>query len=88
MKKILGSALLASAGINTVQATKGVDVSDLVNNWSCLKSSGYDFAIPRGYCSYGGVDSNINRNIANAHNAGIQFVDVYMFPCRGKSASA
>lgn len=86
MKKILGSALIATVGINTVDATQGVDVSALVNNWSCLKQAGYGFAIPRGYCSYGGVDRNINANINNAHAAGFQFVDLYMFPCRGKSA--
>ena len=37
MKKILGSALLATAGINSVEAALGVDVSQYVDNWSCLR---------------------------------------------------
>ena len=46
------------------------------------------FAIPRAYKSYGAFDSNAVTNIKNARAAGIPYVDVYMFPCRGKSASS
>ncbi|CDW81675.1 glycosyl hydrolases family 25 protein [Stylonychia lemnae] len=81
------STLVFSTLIAVSQATQGVDVSQLVNNWSCLKSAGYNFAIPRAWCSYGGFDKNALQNIHNAKAAGITYVDVYMFPCRGKSAS-
>lgn len=62
-------------------ATLGIDVSQPTNVFSCLKSSGYSFAIVRGYQSNGVVDPNAKSNIANARNAGFQYVDVYAFPC-------
>lgn len=79
------SALVMTALFAATQATQGVDVSQLVSNWSCLKSAGYNFAIPRAWKSYGAFDSNAPTNIHNARAAGIQFVDVYMFPCRDQS---
>ena len=45
------------------------------------------FAIPRAWHSGGTFDTNAIGNINNAHAAGIPNVDVYMFPCRSKSAS-
>lgn len=80
-------AVLAALSVQVAQATYGVDVSQYVSSFSCLKGAGFDFAIPRAWCSYGGFDSNVKANIANARAAGFQYVDVYMFPCRGKSAS-
>jgi GH25 family lysozyme M1 (1,4-beta-N-acetylmuramidase) len=64
-------------------ATLGVDVSTLVSvsGYSCLKSSGYTFAIPRGYQSSGNVDPNVVSNIKNARSGGMVNVDVYLFPC-------
>jgi hypothetical protein len=69
--------------------TLGVDVSQLfsTSTYQCMKSNGYNFAIIRGYCSYGGVDPNIVSNLNNARAAGL-ITDIYMFPCRGKSGSA
>ena len=69
--------------------TLGVDVSQLFSTsiYQCMKNNGYSFAIIRGYCSYGGVDPNIVTNLQNAKAAGL-ITDIYMFPCRGKSASA
>ena len=58
------------------------------SGWSCLKSNGYEFAIPRAWRSYGAIDPNAVSNINHARAAGIQYVDVYMFPCRGKSAAS
>jgi hypothetical protein len=84
--KALCTLVLATLFAAT-QATKGVDVSALVTNWSCLKSAGYSFAIPRAWKSYGAFDSNAIQNIKNARAAGFEYVDVYMFPCRGQSAS-
>jgi hypothetical protein len=37
--------------------------------------------------SYGAFDSHGLQNVKNARAAGIPYVDVYMFPCRGKSAA-
>ena len=67
----------------------GVDVSQLfsTSTYQCMKSSGYSFAIIRGYCSYGGVDSNAVQGLKNAKAAGM-ITDIYMFPCRGKTAQS
>lgn len=62
-------------------ATLGVDVSQLTNVFSCLHSSGYTFAIVRGYQSSGNVDPNVVTNIKNARAGGMSDVDVYLFPC-------
>ena len=81
-------ALLLAALFSATQATQGIDVSTLVSNWQCIKQAGYSFAIPRAWKSYGAFDSNALANVRNARAAGIPYVDVYMFPCRGQSASA
>ena len=46
------------------------------------------FVITRAWKSYGSFDSTAIQNIQNARNAGIPYVDVYMFPCRWQSASS
>jgi hypothetical protein len=86
--KTFGTAALASLAFQSAQAHLGVDVSTRVGDWGCFKKAGYDFAIPRAWLSFGAPDPNANYNIAKAHEAGISKVDVYMFPCRGKSATA
>jgi GH25 family lysozyme M1 (1,4-beta-N-acetylmuramidase) len=67
----------------------GVDVSQLFSTatYTCIKNAGFSYVIPRGYCSYGGVDANIHSNLNNARAAGLS-TDIYMFPCRGKSATS
>ena len=67
----------------------GVDVSQLFSSstYQCMKTAGYQFVILRGYCSYGGVDSNAVANLNNVRAAGL-IADIYMFPCRGKGGSA
>lgn len=82
-----GIAILAVA-LSVAIATNGIDLSQCFNNFSCLKSSGEDFVITRSWLSYGAFDSCGAQNVRNAKNAGIQYVDVYMFPCRGQSASS
>jgi len=52
-----------------------------------MKNAGYQFVIPRGYYSYGAVDVHVVDNLKNARAAGM-ITDIYMFPCKGKSASA
>ena len=81
--------VLAALTISTSLATKGVDYSTLqsVATHQCWKNNGMSFAIPRAYCSYGGIDANGIANVNNARAAGIPYVDIYMFPCRGKSAT-
>ena len=66
----------------------GVDISQLfsVSTYQCMKNNGVRFAIPRGYCSFGGVDSHVKENLANAKSAGL-ITDIYMFPCRSKDPS-
>ena len=45
------------------------------------------FAIARAWRSSGTMDPNAVQNINNARAAGIPNVDVYLFPCRAKSAA-
>jgi hypothetical protein len=67
----------------------GVDVSQLfpTSTYQCMLNSGYSFISLRGYRSMGAVDPNVHANLQNARAAGFS-PDIYMFPCRGKSASA
>ena len=86
--KILSATLLALlCGLS--MATKGVDFSTPLSesNFQCLKGYDYTFAIPRAWKSYGAFDTEAINNIKNARAAGMAHVDVYMFPCRGKSAA-
>jgi len=64
-------------------AINGVDVSSLVSvsSFGCLKSNGYSFAVMRCYQSIGSVDPNCAATVKNAWDAGLDKVDVYLFPC-------
>jgi len=75
--------LLGLSSFHLTDATKGIDVSTLVysNGFKCLKNEGYDFLIVRGYQSIGRPDSDAIHTIANARDAGFDYIDVYMFPC-------
>ena len=83
--------LLGLSSLRFSDATKGIDVSSLVSSsdFKCLKDDGYDFLIVRGYLSLGEPDSDAIHTIANAREAGFEYIDVYMFPCPrcAKSAS-
>lgn len=81
--------LIASMVILTVLAVKGVDVSQpfATSVYQCMKNNGVAFVIIRGYCSYGGIDTHAVTGLQNAKAAGL-ITDVYMFPCRGKNATA
>lgn len=83
--KLIVSALLLSSAF----ATWGVDYStpQSLETHQCWKNNGVGFAIPRAYKSYGVFDSNAVSNVQNARAAGIEYVDIYMFPCRGRSAT-
>ena len=80
---------LILAGLTSIaSATLGVDYADnySLSDIQCLKSHGVSFASIRAWHSYGAFDSNSITQIKNAKAAGIQNVDVYLFPCKGKSA--
>eukprot|EP00823_Brevimastigomonas_motovehiculus_P009022 TRINITY_DN866_c0_g1_i1.p1 TRINITY_DN866_c0_g1~~TRINITY_DN866_c0_g1_i1.p1 ORF type:complete len:229 (-),score=6.79 TRINITY_DN866_c0_g1_i1:243-929(-) len=64
-------------------ATSGVDMSTLVSvdKFECLLRNGFSFAIPRGFCSLGDLDSNVAQTVKNAHQAGVKNIDVYLYPC-------
>ena len=84
------SVVALAALFATAFATKGVDYStaQTVATHQCWKNNGVSFAIPRAYYSYGAFDPNGATNVAHAREAGIPYVDIYMFPCRGKSAAS
>lgn len=65
----------------SVLATLGVDISQYTDTFSCIHLEGYDFAIVRGYHSYGRVDLSLVKNLNNAWDGGMKHVDVYLFPC-------
>ena len=80
--------MTAALCVGISQATKGVDYStpQSLATHQCWKSSGISFAMPRAFMSHGAFDTNAPKNVANARAAGIPYVDIYMFPCRSKSA--
>jgi len=81
--KPLYFALFSLILIPFLQADYGVDVSTLISveNWTCLKTSSYTFAVVRIYRSVGKIDDNAVNTINNARTAGILNVDGYIFPC-------
>ena len=83
--KLLLFALL----VLTVLSFKGVDVSQPFSTatYQCMKNNGVGFVIIRGYCSFGGMDSHAVAGLQAAKAAGL-ITDIYMFPCRSKSATA
>ena len=65
----------------------GIDISDALkqDDWKCLKTnSDLSWAVVRAYHSFGAFDNSSLTNLKNANDAGIENVDVYMFPCSGK----
>ena len=85
----LNKLVLLAALVFTVLSVKGVDVSQPYSTatYQCMKNNGVSFVIIRGYCSYGGVDSHAVAGLQAAKAAGL-ITDIYMFPCRSKSATA
>ena len=69
--------------IQFVSAYHGVDVSQRTysSSFSCLKSSGYSFAVVRVYQSNGQPDPNGPYTIEDAWTGGMSYVDGYIFPC-------
>ncbi|CAD8159344.1 unnamed protein product [Paramecium octaurelia] len=73
--------------VPTVIAVKGVDLSASFNNFFCIKNAGYQFAIVRGYMSYGAADTVGLQNLRNAKASGL-IGDAYFFPCKGKKTAS
>ena len=88
MKVMLLILSLLLIGFPIVESTNGVDVSQLFQEsaYQCMKNAGYHYVIIRGYCSPGSPDHNAPQGLKNAKAAGLE-TDIYMFPCRGKSAT-
>lgn len=88
MNKIVGflSILLL---LSSVTCNFGVDVSQLFSeaNYTCMKQQNITFVVARGYCSFGGMDTHAVQSLTNIKAAGLK-ADTYMFPCRGKNATA
>lgn len=87
MAKFSLGLVLGSLIATPTESTVGVDVSQLISTstWECLETPGgqgaIEFAIPRVYRSTGSVDPNGATSISNAIDAGIKYVDGYIFPC-------
>ena len=79
------AVLLAVLGalVGSSAATLGIDVSSFVSvdEFKCLKNAGYEFLIVRAYQSLGRPDPNAVHTLANAHEAGFKYTDIYIFPC-------
>lgn len=88
MSKIILLLLVLSL-LSLTHCTFGIDVSQLfsVENYTCAKNNGISFGIPRGYCSFGGMDQHAIQSLNNMRAAGLR-TDVYLFPCRGKNATS
>ncbi|CAG8667770.1 4970_t:CDS:2, partial [Cetraspora pellucida] len=73
--------------------TLSVDVSTLtsVAAFNCVKNLSHSSVTIRGYFEAygnnpgGAIDSNFLKSYENAKKAGFNNIDVYMFPCTGKS---
>lgn len=73
----------------SVYCNLGLDLAGAFTNanFQCIKNAGYTFVILRGYRSPGAIDTNAVQSLTNAKAVGLA-TDIYMFPCRGKSATA
>mmetsp|Transcript_18241 Transcript_18241/g.25540 ORF Transcript_18241/g.25540 Transcript_18241/m.25540 type:complete len:216 (+) Transcript_18241:88-735(+) len=85
MNKVLIGLCVLLGVFAAVQAggTYGIDVSSAiyVNNFQCIKGDGYVFVVIRCWQSNGQADPNCPHTIYNAWDGGMEYVDVYMFPC-------
>jgi hypothetical protein len=82
MRPFIVSALLAAIVVPTL-ANIGGDIATSVtqSQFECAVNYGWRFVIVRSYHSYGAPDTNAPIALAAAKAAGIQYRDVYHFPC-------
>jgi hypothetical protein len=81
--------VLISILLYQANSTLGLDLAGSFTraNFQCIKNAGYSFVIIRGYRSPGALDPAATQSLTNAKAEGLA-TDMYMFPCRGKSATA
>ncbi len=72
-----------------VESALGIDISQpaTTSQFACFKEKGVKLAIVRGFRSYGALDPNAAQTLKNARSQGLT-TDIYMFPCRGKTAQS
>jgi hypothetical protein len=88
MSNIFLSALVFALLCCYTNCALGLDLagSFTTANFQCIKNAGYSFVIIRGYRSTGSLDTAASASLTNAKSVGLA-TDMYMFPCRGKSAT-
>lgn len=86
--KVIGLAVVLCCVIASIQALKGVDVSELFNldTFQCFVRNGAQFAVVQAYTSYGYVDSNALQNLKALKNLGLR-TDIFMRSCRSHDAA-
>ena len=89
MKNHIILIFLVACFIHQASSVTGVDLagSFSTSTFQCIKNGGYSFAILRAYRSPGSFDTTVVQSLTNARSAGLT-TDIYMFPCRGKNATA
>jgi hypothetical protein len=89
MRKVTSVLFLFIIGLYSANCVFGIDLagSFTTSTFTCLKNAGNTFAIVRAFHSYGSIDTTATASLTNAKSAGLS-TDIYMFPCRGKSATA
>ncbi len=85
MKTLLAIVAIASTSVSG----KIIDYANAysLSTHECWKNNGVTHTITRAWQSFGRLDPNAGTNLAHCHSAGFSAIDIYMFPCRGKSAS-
>ncbi|KAN0050715.1 hypothetical protein ACTA71_003863 [Dictyostelium dimigraforme] len=83
MRFIISLLFIFTLIFNIAISHIGIDVSSGtdVSGFECFKGKKYSRAIIRCYESIGAIDTNCRPSIENAKKAGIETIDVYLFPC-------
>lgn len=89
MNRIVFIFLSLSLFFYTANCVLGVDLAGAfqTSTFQCLKNAGYHYSIIRAFHSTGSIDKTAVQSLTNAKSVGLE-TDIYMFPCRGKAASA
>jgi hypothetical protein len=85
MSRVAVVALAATAAL----AFSGGDISEYYDSstFSCCVSNGWGFVIVRAYCSVGAVDPNAPATLNQAIAGGLEYHDIYHFPCTSVDAA-
>ena len=87
--KLLLSLVVIALALSNAAAFDGGDISEYYSSgtFACCKNNGWGFVSVRSYCSFGGVDPNAPRTLAQAKAGGIEYRDIYHFPCASVDAA-